>query len=100
MERVRHGASISLPCVAMGLPEVSYQWLRRLRGGAIVPVTLDSRVTIAEGNLTISDAMRSDEGMYICNVSNPLGYITMETNVRVLGMEVLGVVGVVLNYWL
>jgi len=83
---VEYQTSVTLSCEAIGLPEVSYQWWRELGGGATVPVSLDdSRVTVAEGNLTISDAMRSDGGVYICNVSNPLGSITVEATVTVLG---------------
>ncbi len=82
---VRYMDSVTLTCVGMGLPEVSYQWLREVGGGVYTPVTLDNRVSADEGNLTIATVMREDAGTYLCNVSNELGSIGAPATVTVIG---------------
>ena len=80
-----YNESTTLQCVAMGLPEVSYEWRRGMMGGVTEPVLLGGRVSVSEGNLTITFLQREDGGVYFCNASNQLGSIQAVANVVVLG---------------
>lgn len=62
------GQAVDVICVASGYPVPAIYWLRD--GKIILP---DQRITVHEGNLTIRNMNKRDEGKYECSVVNPAG---------------------------
>ena len=66
--------SFEWTCVASGIPEPDYMWLRCVDDEDI-PVQLDDRVMEVNGTLTFSTTVREDRGTYKCSAMNTLGSI-------------------------
>jgi len=49
-------------------------------------IAQDDRVTISEGFLSFSSAVKSDEGIITCMAVNSVGNSNASTDLRVLGM--------------
>ncbi|KAJ8886796.1 hypothetical protein PR048_013008 [Dryococelus australis] len=76
------GAPVVLECEASGKPKPTARWLKNGR-----ELTLGGRFYTEQKNgvfkLTISEVMGIDDGDYVCEASNSLGYVTTSARVRI-----------------
>lgn len=81
-QTVREGATVTLDCVANGLPKPQIKWLRN--GEELDFNDLDSRFSIlGTGSLQISSAEDIDSGNYQCRASNSLESLDAQATVHV-----------------
>ena len=68
--------AVYLECVAFGVPPPTYRWLKRVgqQYSYLVAVS-DSRYTLTNGRLSISNPTKDDESDYYCEARNDLGLI-------------------------
>ena len=81
---VRLGESVTFSCEALAVPSPSYHWEKAATsdGTNSEAVMIGERVSIAEGNLTISVVKRSDRGYYTCVVDNGINMAVSAPAVR------------------
>ncbi|PRD27171.1 UNVERIFIED_CONTAM: Hemicentin-1 [Trichonephila clavipes] len=69
------GDQVTLNCFGTGKPSPSVAWSRTLAHKLeYVPLTNSSQASISSnGSLTLTNVVKEDEGMYLCNISNGIG---------------------------
>ncbi|EDW40111.1 GL21302 [Drosophila persimilis] len=81
---VREGDTVTLDCVANGVPKPQIKWLRN--GEELDLNDLDSRFSIiGTGSLQISSAEDIDSGNYQCRASNTVDSLDAQATVQVQG---------------
>ncbi|XP_017546472.2 contactin-2 [Pygocentrus nattereri] len=82
---VSEGATIVLPCRAVGNSPMKYTWSRTMLH---TPLSLSSRIyTDDNGTLHISTAHRSDAGEYYCTAENNMGQDSRKVYIIVLSAD-------------
>ncbi|XP_036331556.1 neogenin isoform X2 [Rhagoletis pomonella] len=80
---VKEGDSVTLDCVANGVPKPQIKWLRN--GEELDLNDLDSQFSIiGTGSLQISSAEDTDSGNYQCRASNKVDSLDAQATVQVL----------------
>lgn len=77
-------STVTLLCVAYGIPSVRYQWYRNGK-----PMVSTNRHEITQGNLTIKDLRPHDNGIYQCFVDNKHGQLHADVELTVSGKVIL-----------
>lgn len=77
--------SFKLPCVATAIPEAKYTWF--YNGIQLHPKTRG--LTIHNGNLTIYNMQKWNQGVYQCAARNAHGEDILTVYVEVFGKNVL-----------
>ena len=80
------GYNITLSCTSSGSPPDTFTWMKDgdptvLQSTDIITVTHTSTSAVFSINYTISNFSISDNGTYICNMTNPIG--SNSTNITV-----------------
>ncbi|KAI0210962.1 Protein sidekick [Lamellibrachia satsuma] len=76
-----YGSSATIPCNAIGIPNLTYKWYRNT---VEVDVSPDSRYQLEEtGSLRVEGIKPDDAGMFQCFVSNEAGEINSATWLKV-----------------
>lgn len=73
-------STLVLPCIATGVPAVSYSWY--FNGNSLART---NGVKIHAGNLTISNMMKHHQGFYQCLATNRHGESLLTLHVTVVG---------------
>ncbi|GBM46999.1 Titin [Araneus ventricosus] len=84
------GDQITLNCLGAGKPQPSTAWSRTLAHHVeYVPLTNSTQTVIStDGSLILTNIMKEDEGIYLCNVSNGIGTpLQKSVVVRVIGIN-------------
>lgn len=71
--------NVTLVCKVIADPNPIIKWKRTNADGNFVEISVTS--DISNGNYTIYNARIEDSGIYLCNVSNTLGYDSYTTEV-------------------
>uniref|UniRef100_T1J817 Down syndrome cell adhesion molecule-like protein Dscam2 n=1 Tax=Strigamia maritima TaxID=126957 RepID=T1J817_STRMM len=76
---VVQGDAVLLPCAAQGFPLPSYSWFAKMNEVEVLPISTSSRILLMGGSLMLTSALILDAGTYICEVSNSMGVVRIET---------------------
>lgn len=80
--------SVTLQCLATGIPTVTYTWHHVMTGPGgeeVLESVIGNGVTVSEGNLTFNPSRREDAGMYRCVANNVHGEISGDATLEILG---------------
>ena len=87
-QNVTAGQSFMLTCNATGYPVPSIEW--RLNGSSyiiddpsITTITLTEGLRSSSSNITVTDAMTNDTGLYECVATNVVNNDTQDANVTI-----------------
>ena len=89
------GRSVELVCSGTGAPPPEFSWSVDGRSFSAA----DNHITMSGGTLTISDANKTDSGVYYCSAQSSAGTVATSVSVQVLELtsllssEVLGTRG-------
>lgn len=82
--------NITLSCTASGSPPDTFIWMKDgdpiTQSTDITTVTHNSTSAVFGSNYTIENFNISDDGMYTCTVTNPIGSDSANFSVTVVGM--------------
>ena len=82
--------SVTLACTSRGSTPDTFTWRRDsgpiIQSTSITTVTHTNTSAVFRANLVISSASTSDNGIYTCTVTNPIGSDSESITVNIVGM--------------
>ena len=84
--RINVGSPLTLSCTSRGSPPDTFTWKKDNTAleSSITPMTYNANSAIFHADYTINGVTTSDNGTYICTVTNPMGMNSATITVTVI----------------